>query len=70
MMGGTVKDSPEKQRALQLNTPRARPRMTKFMKMGGDFLQGMEDALEDVAKGPSSPGGASTRRSRKTRSNE
>ena len=29
------------------------------MKMGGDFLAGLEDAVEDLAKGPSSPGGAS-----------
>ena len=56
---GTVKDSPEKQRALQHTPAKGTPAYAKFLKMGGDFLEGMEDALEDVAKGPSSPGGAS-----------
>ena len=47
---------PEKQQASAYAA--ARPSRC-FMKLGGDFLQGVEDALEDVAKGPSSPGGAS-----------
>ncbi|CAH0376133.1 unnamed protein product, partial [Pelagomonas calceolata] len=59
MMGGTVKDSPEKQRALQHTPAKGTPAYAKFLKLGGDFLQGMEDAVEDLAKGPSSPGGAS-----------
>jgi tetratricopeptide (TPR) repeat protein len=59
MMGGTVKDSPEKARALQHTPAKGTPAYAKFMKLGGDVLQGIEDVLEDVAKSPSSPGGAS-----------
>ena len=44
---------------LQHTPAKGTPAYDRFMKLGGDFLQGMEDALEDVAKGPSSPGGAS-----------
>ena len=59
LRAGTVKDSPEKARALQHTPAKGTPAYAKFLKMGGDFLQGMEDALEDAVKGPSSPGGAS-----------
>ena len=59
LRAGTVKDSPEKARALQHTPKKGTPAYDRFLKMGGDFLQGMEDALEDAVKGPSSPGGAS-----------
>ena len=56
LRAGTVKDSPEKARALQHTPAKGTPAYDRFMKLGGDFLQGIGRRLEDViAKSPSSP---------------